>query len=277
MKETPNVFEFNNYREYLRQYYDFHKEKSATFSYRSFARRAGLNTSDYLKKVIDGKRPITEKKLAPFLRGLKLKGDKAKYFKLMVALEREENPAEQSIILNKMKRLKRAQLKSELDQTHYTLFSHWHAIAIRELVLLPDFEPTPEYVVKKLRRKITRAQAESVLQKLIELGYIQHIDGKWQQSEPMITSSDGIVSEAICHVHREMLEITIDSIAKDPIESRSNNALVAAVSKEKLPQLKEKLITFRKELNAFLTEEESQADDVIQVIIHMTHLTGGLQ
>lgn len=48
------IFEYRDYREYMRDFYEERKRCSA-FTWREFAKLAGFSSSGYLKLVCDGK------------------------------------------------------------------------------------------------------------------------------------------------------------------------------------------------------------------------------
>jgi len=56
----PDIFEFQNFRTYLKAYYDEQKALKRNFSYRYFSEKAGVNTPSFLYYVIENKRNLTE-------------------------------------------------------------------------------------------------------------------------------------------------------------------------------------------------------------------------
>ena len=54
-----DVFRYRDYRQYLRDVYGARKQSEYGFSYRAFARKAGLSAPNYLKLVADGQRKLT--------------------------------------------------------------------------------------------------------------------------------------------------------------------------------------------------------------------------
>ena len=70
MNETmKSIFEYIDYRRYLKDYYDFQKKTKKYFSYRFFAQKAGINSPILLKMVFDGKRNLSRKTLEKFISG----------------------------------------------------------------------------------------------------------------------------------------------------------------------------------------------------------------
>ena len=77
---APNLFDYFDYREYLHDYYLFHKKRKTQLTATVFSlvkRKSG--SPNYLKLVVDGKRRITDRTLYQFARGLGLTRDEEKY------------------------------------------------------------------------------------------------------------------------------------------------------------------------------------------------------
>ena len=79
-----NVFDYNNYRQYLRDFYHEKKRNNPYYSYRLFSRLAGFKAPNLLKLVMDGDRNLTDESAAKFTRGLGLRGGDAQYFVTLV-------------------------------------------------------------------------------------------------------------------------------------------------------------------------------------------------
>ncbi|MEZ4366804.1 MAG: TIGR02147 family protein [Kofleriaceae bacterium] len=92
----PRVFEYADYRAYLRDTYAHRKATQRGFSYRSFARKAGLSSPNYLKLVIDGQRNLAPKGAAAFAVALGLPPREAAFFHDLVAFAQAETAAEKN-------------------------------------------------------------------------------------------------------------------------------------------------------------------------------------
>ena len=81
---VEKVYEYDNYRFFLKDYFVEQKRLKSVFSHRHFAKRAGFASSSFCAHVIDGKRQLTEKSLKKILKGLSIRGRKATYFRYLV-------------------------------------------------------------------------------------------------------------------------------------------------------------------------------------------------
>src|SRR5688500_12914713 len=91
-----DVYAHFDYRSLLRSFYEHKKARSRGFSYRSFARRAGLSSPNLLKRVIDGERNLTPEMAERFARACGFEGEEASYFRELVAFNEAKTEAERS-------------------------------------------------------------------------------------------------------------------------------------------------------------------------------------
>ena len=87
----PSVYDYTDYRAYLRDYYVAEKARRPAFSYRYFARRAGHTSPNFLKLVIEGKRNLGPASDTAFARALELDAEEAGFFAELVAYGQAKN------------------------------------------------------------------------------------------------------------------------------------------------------------------------------------------
>src|SRR5262245_35395175 len=80
--QRVEVYDYLDYRAYLRDVYLEGKKRG--LSHRSFSRRAGLKSPNYLKRVIDGDRNLSDDMIARFAKALGLDRESSDYFRDLV-------------------------------------------------------------------------------------------------------------------------------------------------------------------------------------------------
>lgn len=264
---SPDIFQYGDYRTYLADFYRKEKLRSPGFSHRSFAKRAGLASPNYLKLVIDGLRPVTEKNLSAFLRGLKLAGPQSEYFRILVSMKESRDDKEKVVLLEKLlkMRIRYSGDPLQVDKDRWEILRSWHHLAIREMVLLKDFQADPTWIAVKLGRKITPAQARESLEILQRLEFLKADPetGRLRLSDPMITTSDEISNLIIRHLQRQFVELGMVSLFHDPVSVREISGITLALRDDQIPAFKKMLKDFRRELNRqFSDTSEARADHV---------------
>ncbi len=275
IKDTaPNLFDYFDYREYLHDYYQFHKKRNSAYSYRLFARKAKLGSPNYLKLVVDGKRRITDRTLFQFARGLGLSRDEEKYFRELVMYQEVSDPDSKELHLRSLLKYQEKQrTPTPLRADRIKLLLDWHHSVIRELVACKDFKEDPAWIAKRLGGKISEAQAKESLELLIRLQVIhRNLEGKFEQTEPLLTTSDEVPSHVIRSLHRNYLRKAITSIFSVSMEKRELSGLVVSIPNTRLKEVKEEIKEFRRKLNRKYGVDRD-ADEVYFVGLYLFPVT----
>ncbi len=135
---------------------------------------------------------------------LELGAADADLFVDLVILEHLEDGPERVALRH---RLAHERLGREDDRARELLFSyisHWHQVAIRELVALPGFRPDVDWIAERLVFLVASADIEAALRDLPRLGVCAvDEDGRWRMGpEPVITLGHEAGSLAAGNFHR---------------------------------------------------------------------------
>jgi len=251
LANRPNLFDYFDYRDFLQDFYSFHKRRNSAYSYRLFARKAKLGSPNYLKLVVDGKRRITDRTLFQFSRGLGLSRDEEKYFRELVMYQEVSDPDSKDQHLKAlMKYQEKQRTPSPLTEARSRALGEWHHLVIRELVATKSFKEDPAWIAKRLAGKITESQAKESLDLLLTLKLLKrNADGKLEQSEPLLTSSTDVPGHLLRNLHRFYLRRALASIFAAPSDKREMSGLLLAIPSSRMKEVKEEIKEFRKKMN----------------------------
>ncbi len=138
-----NVFAYLDYRALLRDYYEAQKTRGRGFSYRAFARRAGLRSPGHLKRVIDGERGLSGDTLEGYLRVMSLGPDETAYFRALVEFNQASSPEARRTSYLQLLSFRGYRNTQRLDVQHAAYFSRWYIPAVREMASREDFRADP--------------------------------------------------------------------------------------------------------------------------------------
>ncbi|QQR79282.1 MAG: TIGR02147 family protein [Deltaproteobacteria bacterium] len=274
-----SIYHYLDYRHFLRDYYeDQKKAKGSAFSYRSFARFAGLSSPNFLKLVIEGKRNLGLKGITQFSKALHLKSQEARYFHDLVQFNQATSDKERNLWYQKLATSRQYREIKEIEEGYFTYFSRWYYPAIREMVLVPHFKENPAWIANRLKPRISKKEAMAALELLLKLGFLKRDDaGKLIQSDRNITTAREVQSLAIRNYHRQMMTQAMDSIENTVREKRDISSLTIALSPEKFEEAKRRIQEFRRELNVLLSDESSEKmKNIFQINFQLFPLTEGL-
>jgi len=270
----PTLFNYFDYREYLHDYYLFHKKRNSAYSYRLFARKAKLGSPNYLKLVVDGKRRITDRTLFQFSRGLGLSRDEEKYFRELVMYQEVSDPdSKEQHLRALLKYQEKQRIPTPLKADRIKFLMDWYHGVIRELVVTRDFKEDANWIAERLSNKVTPQQAQESLDLLLRLQLVTRTDdNRLVLREPLLTSSDEVPSHVLRGLHRTFIRKALNSIFSTSVERRELSGLILAVPENRIKEMKEEIKEFRKKLNRKYGIEKN-ADDVYFVGLYMFPLT----
>lgn len=258
-----DVFQYLDYRAFLRDWYRIHNSGGRTLSYRAFGKRAALKSPNYLKLVMDGQRNLSSTMAEKFARALGLDGDAASYFIDLVAFNQAPSQRERNKQYSRLTSFPRYRKAHKLDIAHAAYHGAWYMPAIRELATSAGFREEPDWLARTLVPPITRAEAKRALETLLELGLlVREPDGRLRQSEPLVSTGSETKGLYIANFHRAMMERAAAAIDLVAPEDRDISSLTLCMGEDGIRRLKARVQRFRREL----LEQSELEDDPVRVV-----------
>lgn len=271
----PDVFAYLDYRGYLRALYDSRKRRGA--SYRSFARRAGLRSPNYLKLIIDGDRNLSASMADQFARACDLDDAGRRYFVLLVAFNQARTSEARARAHTALRRARGPSRFAALDEALDAYHSLWYLPAIRELVASPHFREDARWLSRQLLPPITAAEARRSLALLVEIGLLVRDErGKLRQARATVTTGPEARSRQLKSFHRTMMDHAKSSIERIAAEERDISGLTLCLGEHGLSLVKKAIQRFRQELLE-LSELEQDGRQVVQLNFQLFPLTRTVQ
>lgn len=275
MAPTLDVYDYLDYRAFLRAYYEAKKAEGRGFSYRSFARRAGVRAPNHLKLVIEAQRNLAPETAVAYAEALALQGDRGAYFVELVRFNQAKTSAERNAAYDRLTGFRGYRMAHKLDLAHAAYHASWYVPAIRELACREDFQADPKWIAAQMVPAITAAEAKRALDTLFELGLLEKNEqGRVVQGELVMATGPETQGLHIANYHRAMLELAAGSIDRVHKTDRDISSLTMAVGPHDLHELKRRLQRFQQELIAFATKVED-ADRVVQLNFQLFPLSRG--
>jgi uncharacterized protein (TIGR02147 family) len=242
----PNVFEYTDYREYLRDSYALNKKQDPRFSYRNFSMRLGFSSPNFLMLVVQGKRNISRStcfKISKLLRHTKRE---AGYFENMVFFSQVESQEEKSACFGAMMELRRNLKVARIDEAQYQYLSTWYNPVVRELACMAGTSADSKALAARLSPRITASQARRALDLLKTLGLIRESKGRHVQADPILSTGPEVNSVAAADFHKAMAQLAAESYDRHTRAERTITGCTVAITKEQFQELKRELADMRK-------------------------------
>jgi uncharacterized protein (TIGR02147 family) len=248
-RAAVDVFHYQDYRSFLREFYERNKQLKGGYSLRAFSRGTGLRSPNYLKLVMDGARNLTQPMALRFAEGCGLTGNAVEYFCELVAFNQARVARERELHYERLTRFSRFRKVHKLDVAQSVYHSEWYIPVIRELATRADFHDDPAWIAKMLSPPISPAQAKRALRILLELGLLLRDEsGRLLQAQELLETPPGPLGHHVVEFHRTMMTLAAESLDRVPRDEREIASLTLCLSNDQFEQLKGELSQFRSRL-----------------------------
>ena len=167
-----DIYQYLEYRSFLRDRILELQKKNKKYSQRWLAKKAGLKSPQLISMIVNGHRSLTENMAHMISYALDLTEKQEDYFLLLVDLAHTENKDSQLAILDRINAHFKNGLFQNLSFERLELLRSWYNLALRELVAVQKFKPSPSWIAGALG--IEEAQASEALALLIEKGFVKN-------------------------------------------------------------------------------------------------------
>ncbi len=262
--ENPVVYDFTDYREFLKAYYSYQKKKNPAFSYRLFASKAKINSSGFYKNVVDGKRSLGRSLIIRFAEAMSLRKKELDYFEAMVYFNEAKTLEEKGVFFARMMACGKANVY-QIGKTQFEFYSKWYYSAVRELVGILHFKNDFAQLARTLVPSIRPEQAEKAIRVLEDLKLIaKDSSGIYRQSHNDISTGSEVQSLQVANYQIACMELAKQAIDNHESSMRDMSTLTLSLSEEGFQLFKEEIIFFRKKLLA-LEKNFPKPDRVYQL------------
>lgn len=240
------IYNHVDYRELIKEYLEKTKIHYPQFSLSQLCIKAGNISKSYLSMVINKKRNLSPPKVLSLGKAMGFKSKELVYFEVLARFSQAENSDDKEFYLNSLVALRPKQIDSKLSFEQYHILENWHCLVIRELVELPNFNPDPKVVSRRLRNLIRPKEVKRAWELLLRTGLvINSEDGSYQKKDAFIKTTDEIRSHAIQRYHKSCLDLGKKMIDKTSVKDREFSSVNLNLTREEFEMAKSKIKEFR--------------------------------
>lgn len=245
-----NLFEYLNYREFLKDAYEERHASDWRFSHRYIAEKAGFDGSMF-NKILQGKRNLTSRLVSVFADIFCRDNREKQYFSDMVSFNQAKNHSESRQYLEKLVATKECKVE-EVARDQFEYFDHWYHAVIRELVTFYPYVGDDAALGLMVRPPITASQVKSSISLLERLSMIRKNPetGFYEQTQGLISSGSESYSTAVNSYIQQNLDVATTAMDRFSREERNLATLAFACDENTYAELVEMVRRFRREVLA---------------------------
>lgn len=267
-----NIFEYIDYRQYLRDAYEERRKESPKFSYRFIAGKVGFSSPGFFANVLSGKKDISLKLALKFAELFKLGRKEKEYFETLVLFNKATGASEKKEYLDRLLSLRGARAK-KVEAHQWEYFEKWHHAVVRELIAIKPFRGDFRALAAMMNPPITVPEARASIELLERLGLIRKgADGAYERTDAVISAGDAISKALIGAFQVQATELARYAMDHSPGGTRSFSTLTMSVSAPTYLAMLEELRAFRRRL-LDMAQDSGDVDRVYQMNFHVFPLT----
>ncbi|MBN1127797.1 MAG: TIGR02147 family protein [Chitinispirillaceae bacterium] len=266
-----SIFDYLEYRDFLRDFYEEKKSERSFFSYRLFGSKVGMDAS-YLAKVLIKIRHIADSSIRSFIDFCGLRGAEAEYFETLVHFVKSKSHKESKLLFEKMLSFKGVKT-STLLENQYAFYQKWYHSAIRSVIEFINFKGDYKALAEKLSPPISVREAKESVQLLEKLRLIKKDEsGRYRMTDTAITSGPQWRSLAIQTFQEETIRLSGESLSRHPKETRDISTVTMNINTHDFDEIRERVKEFRSSIIKYVSEQPAP-DRVVQLNIQLFPLS----
>jgi len=258
-----SVFEYDDYRGYLKDVHDYGNR--ASFSWRAISFRANITNPNFLRQVMLGERNLSEKTMDVVGKAIGLQDAELEYWLLLVKYGQADKEESKRHYRQELAQFRGAVRPVKIGEGFSEYYRYWYIPAIRELVTLFDFKDDFALLGRSVYPPITESEAKSAVQILARFHFIyKDDDGRWVESERALRSGSPKACSALVRYHRDMLAKASEAMLALDKDKRLVGGMTVGVSKECYRRILAEAEKFKNRVTS-LALNDFNCDKVVQV------------
>jgi uncharacterized protein (TIGR02147 family) len=266
---VPYIFDYTDFRQFLRDFYALQKKSLKCFSYKYFSNKAGFKNKGFIYNIFNGTKRLSKTNVFRLCSAMNLNQHECDYFENMVAYNQATSPDEREHFFRRMQSAKvpgRKRTKTQIVRSdQYEFYSQWHHSVIRSLVDLQNAGDDYKWLAKHVRPQISAWDARRSLELLKRLGLVVKTPGgAYKIKDRSISTGHDVRSTALFAFYLQHLKLAADALQKVPRDKRNFSGITLGISKATYDRICEELRALFEKIMA-MVEEDKNADSVYQL------------
>ena len=227
-----HLFDYDDFRKFLQDYFEEQKKMRAVFSHRFFAAKAGFSSSSYCLNVIRGRFNLTPKSIEKIAKAMDFEPLQKAYFEALVQYNQAHQVDER---------------ENAWEQIVH--FSKWYYPVVREMAVNADWHDDYMVLARMLTPQITTEEAREAVKNLVEWNLLKKVGDRYEATSQMLDAAE-IPPIALRQIRREYIQHAIGAVESMPKSERFAAFTTLAMSESSYNYAVEVLEEARKKIIA---------------------------
>lgn len=269
----PNIFNYQDYRQFLGDYYEEKKAMHPSFSYQSFSQKAGFASKSFVFNVIKGEKALSRNSVVKLSIAMNLSKTESAYFENLVYFNQSSDFAERNFYFEKLNAIRPVTVEASqarnLRKDQYEFYSQWYHAVIRSLIDLYPSINDPHVLARMVYPPLSPKQVQKSIELLLRLELIEKMnDGTYRISSKILSTGEELHTLAVQKFHLLSLENAAKALQSLPKNERNFSGLTLGISAEAYEKICSEINLFQKRILA-IAENDNNSDRVYQLNLQL--------
>jgi uncharacterized protein (TIGR02147 family) len=266
------LFQYDDYRRFLGDFFEDQKRKRAAFSHRYFAQKAGFTSSSFCLSVIKGRYNLSSSATEKMVRAMELDPRQAIFFGALIRYNQSKSATEREAAWVAIQSIRRQVEFTSLTLPQQGYFSRWFYPVLRELVTHPAWDGNWITLARRVDPALTVEETREALHNLESWGLIEKTpEGKFRCSSVLL-NAEGVPPIALREIRREFLQLGIGALDSKPPSQRFTTFTTLAMSESSYEYALKVLEEARRKIIAKAAGDE-RVEKVYEMVLQVFPLT----
>lgn len=266
----PTVYDFTDYRSFLKAFYDWKKSNDNRYSNAVFAERAGLKSRSYLRLVLTGKRNLSGDAIPKFITGCELDRNESEAFQALVNFNQATTHESRKMYWEQFLNLKPRSKKAQRIHDEYRFLARMGYPIL--LILIRQPHVTHDVQGLSHLTGLTPKQVEEGLQTLEGLGAIRRLGDKFVTSTFSFETTNDMPNIATQTFHKNMLLRAAESVSL-PVTEREYRSVLMPLNKEEFHYIQKRLRDLSVELDERFNGARPNSEKIYALNMNLIPIT----
>jgi uncharacterized protein (TIGR02147 family) len=257
--QRPNIYNYQSYREFLKDSFEYLKKGSFKLSLRKVAKHLGVSVT-LLSLILKGERQLGVGRTGQIAELLSLDEQEKSYFAQLIGFNDSSNRKVRDASFKRMSRHKKFKESSSSEVDMFKYLSKWQNVAIREMANLKDFKPEREWIQNRAAYKLYANEVDTSLKFLLNSGLIKEKeDGSYTAEEPLDCTKD-VYKFSLGEFYKQVANLVPTAIDDYGPDQRHLLGHTVSVSKKNYQQIQTILEKALDEVRSLSHENDEDSD-----------------
>lgn len=271
--DHPSIDAYDCYRTFLRDWFQARKAQDPRFSHRQFARRAGFTSSALVPLLVQGKRNLTPRYLAGFIRALGLSPRESAYFRVLIDFTHARTDAERRTLDSQLRTL-RAKGPTRIEAARSRFFETWVHVALHQAMSCLDVADDLAVVRDFLDPSPSLEDLRTSLRVLVDLKLVRKDDrGFWRPTDDNLLSDSPIAQWVLRGFREQMILLGNTAHERHAPDRFHTMSETLALSADAAQRIGARFQEFRREVVQIALEDPLPATGILQLNLQLFPLS----